>query len=307
MSKKIKLLVGYDGSACADAALADLKNAGLPAKADVVVISAADVFLPQGPEIKTPEPLRSSIRKARRAAKREFKRAEELTSQARTKLKRFFPGWSVECEPCADSPAWALVKKAQSWKPDLIVVGAHGHSNVGRFLGSVSQMVLTQIECSVRVGRACVVPQANKLRVMIGVDGSSDSKGAVQAVLARNWPIRTEFMLISVWGPKKSSFIERLAPRDIRWFFEQGGDDRDVVSRLLESYAKNFRVRGFNVTCAIRKGDPKRVLLKEAESWGANCIFVGARGLTHLKRLFMGGVSAAVTARATCSVEVVRS
>jgi hypothetical protein len=39
----------------------------------------------------------------------------------------------------------------------------------------------------------------------------------------------------------------------------------------------------------LRKGDPKRVLVKEAEAWEADCIFVGARGLTHVKRFFSLG------------------
>ena len=38
--------------------------------------------------------------------------------------------------------------------PDLIVVGSHGRSALGRFmLGSVSQKVVTEAHCSVRVAR----------------------------------------------------------------------------------------------------------------------------------------------------------
>ena len=50
----------------------------------------------------------------------------------------------------------------------------------------------------------------------------------------------------------------------------------------------------------------KSLLLEEAERWGADCIFVGARGLNRLERLLLGSVSTAVAARARCSVEVVR-
>ena len=44
----------------------------------------------------------------------------------------------------------------------------------------------------------------------------------------------------------------------------------------------------------------------EAEKWGADCIFVGARGLNGLERLLLGSVSTAVASYAHCSVEVVR-
>ncbi len=42
----MKILFAYDGSECADSALEDLRNAGLPEKADAIVMSLADVFLP---------------------------------------------------------------------------------------------------------------------------------------------------------------------------------------------------------------------------------------------------------------------
>ncbi len=137
MGKKMKLIVGYDGSPCADAALDDLRNAGLPPKADVVVISAANVFLPRGPELKAPEPIRSSIQKSRMIAKKEFQKAKELAQGARALIKRQFPKWNVKCEPCADSPAWAIVKKAAEWRVDLAVVGSHRMPKFSKFfLGS---------------------------------------------------------------------------------------------------------------------------------------------------------------------------
>jgi nucleotide-binding universal stress UspA family protein len=80
----------------------------------------------------------------------------------------------------------------------------------------------------------------------------------------------------------------------------------EATRRMLESFAKELREKHKDVTCRVLAGDPKHVLVKEAESWKADCIFVGARGLTHLKRFFMGGVSTAVAARAHCSVEVAR-
>ena len=44
--KMMKILIAYDGSNCADAALEDLRRAGLPPEAEVVVLSVADVWLP---------------------------------------------------------------------------------------------------------------------------------------------------------------------------------------------------------------------------------------------------------------------
>ena len=54
------------------------------------------------------------------------------------------------------------------------------------------------------------------------------------------------------------------------------------------------------------EGDPKRLLLQEAERFGADTIFVGAKGLSRIERVLLGSVSATVAARAPCSVEIVR-
>jgi nucleotide-binding universal stress UspA family protein len=56
----------------------------------------------------------------------------------------------------------------------------------------------------------------------------------------------------------------------------------------------------------VKEENPKRLLISEAEDWGADCIFVGARGLSHIERFWLGSVSTAVAPRAHCSVEVVR-
>lgn len=49
-----KILIAYDGSACADAALNDLKRAGLPAALEALVLTVADVILPP-PADEVPE------------------------------------------------------------------------------------------------------------------------------------------------------------------------------------------------------------------------------------------------------------
>jgi nucleotide-binding universal stress UspA family protein len=69
---------------------------------------------------------------------------------------------------------------------------------------------------------------------------------------------------------------------------------------------EKLRTAGLLVSSAVREGDPKHILIGEAEAWKADGIFVGARGLSRLERFWLGSVSAAIVARADCSVEVVR-
>ena len=61
------------------------------------------------------------------------------------------------------------------------------------------------------------------------------------------------------------------------------------------------------VVSTVVEGDPKQVLLNEAQDWGADCIFLGSLGLTRFERFLLGSVSTAVVARAHCSVEIHRT
>ena len=144
----MKILVAYDGSESADAALEDLARAGLAAGAEVLVMTMADVFVPPpiNEEIDNTFPLYvpEGIRLAHERAQHKLEEAEALAKKASQKIRLAFPNWYVRYEAEADSPAWALIRTADQWKSDLIVVGAQGHAVFGGrlILGSVSQRVL---------------------------------------------------------------------------------------------------------------------------------------------------------------------
>jgi len=46
MSKRIKVLIGYDGSSHSDAAVDDLRRAGLPSEVEALVVSVGDADSP---------------------------------------------------------------------------------------------------------------------------------------------------------------------------------------------------------------------------------------------------------------------
>jgi nucleotide-binding universal stress UspA family protein len=80
------------------------------------------------------------------------------------------------------------------------------------------------------------------------------------------------------------------------------------VQKIVDRAADELRPAGLKATAMVKEGDPKRVRVAHAEQWGADCIFVGSVGFSNRFEGFMlGSVSAAVAARAHCSVEVVRS
>jgi nucleotide-binding universal stress UspA family protein len=141
---------------------------------------------------------------------------------------------------------------------------------------------------------------------LIGVDNSSDSKAAVEAVCNRHWPEGTEVALLAVVDTVMPVTSNTSETSTMKWI--EVGDERnwDEVRELFEPLAQRLRDTGLRAAVLIRRGSPADQILEEADTWGADCIIVGAKGTRGVDRLLLGSVSSAVSARAHCSVEVVR-
>jgi len=312
----MKILIGYDGSDCAEAALDDLRQAGLPETAEAHILSVAEVWLPPPPpssyeiveearKAKSPAELQRDYGKRCPAAKQ----ALALAERARDRVQTNFPNWKVTADSSCGSAAWELVAKADEWKPDLIVVGSHGRNALGRFvLGSVSQRVMTEAQCSVRIARGRVEERDSPVRVIVGTDGSRASEAALGVVAARKWPASSEVSIVLVEDPLAPEFMGKIIPPLEKGLEEDRRQERAWVEKISKESIEILHSAAVKVTCVVREGDPKRELPAIAEEWGADCIFVGSAGFSNrLARFVLGSVSAAVAARAHCSVEVVRT
>jgi len=98
-----------------------------------------------------------------------------------------------------------------------------------------------------------------------------------------------------------------LIPPVVHWAEQENQAAVELVTKMVESLEAQFRRANLSVSPVVKPGDPKRLLVQEAEGWEADCIFVGASGLSRIDRFLLGSVSAAVAGRAHCSVEVVRA
>ena len=292
MTDRMKVLIAYDGSECADAALNDLVWAGLPAEAECKALSVLETWLPPPSGLAIVEHI---------DRKQEFMALAALAAQ---KVTQAHPLWEVSAEIGVGSPASVILEKADEWNPDLIVLGAHGRSALGRLVfGSVSQKVLHEAKGSVRVARGREPEPTRAARLLIGFDGSPGAKEAVRIVTGRHWPEGCEARLAYGAWPNPGFDFEPGVGRIADWVAEE--DLR--IKTWIEAEARDLRAAGFQASTIIKAEEPKRLLLDEAEDWKPDCIFIGARGLGRLERLRLGSVSAAVAARAHCSVEVVRT
>lgn len=145
------------------------------------------------------------------------------------------------------------------------------------------------------------------MKVLLAIDSSSYSADATDLVASRPWPPDTIIKILSV----VESIMHETA--DI-WSLVGAVETLELVRRemtaqaeqLVTGAAEALRGSGLVVETSVVQGDPRSVIVDQAEKWSADLIVLGSRGYTGLKRLLLGSVAQFVVSHAPCSVEVVR-
>jgi len=346
----MNILIAYDGSRHADAAIDDLARAGLPDSARALVLSVVDAWLPaEDPPGGKGDTVLPGLKDIRDSVNRCVEAQRKIAETGAARVRRNFPGWQVTSDACADAPAVAIIRRAEGenggvdgigTRADLTVIGSRGQGTIKRLLlGSVAQKVMHGLRGSLRIGKSTGVEEPgvsfaqHPPRIVVGVDGSSDSNAAIEMVAARSWPLGTHVLVA-----RYAQGIEGLEHSDAAslaghsggtvWSGDAGDASGPIRSRAAREAADAANMirggcPGVNVSSVVRLADPSYALVDEAEHWGreasgtpapglgiersgADCIFVGARGVRGLERFFLGSVSAAVAMNAHCSVEIVQ-
>ncbi|HVB56952.1 MAG TPA: universal stress protein, partial [Candidatus Acidoferrales bacterium] len=126
-------------------------------------------------------------------------------------------------------------------------------------------------------------------------------------LITRSWPLQTAVRVISVAHPTPlvtdpfmvltAAHVESLKEEHLR----ASGD----VAKVADEIAK--KAPGLQVSTQVLEGSPKKMIVEEAEHWGADLIIVGSHGHGPAERFLLGSVAQAVALHAPCSVEIVRS
>src|SRR5262249_53823806 len=100
MTNRMRVIIAYDGSECANAALDDLWNAGLPGDTQFRVLSVVEHWLPPPSGLEVAE---------------RIDREDEflaLASRAVERLRSMRSSWKAEAEVGVGSPATAIIERA---------------------------------------------------------------------------------------------------------------------------------------------------------------------------------------------------
>ncbi len=195
--------------------------------------------------------------------------------------------------------AAGIVRRAEAWGADLVVIGSHGSTSLPRIrLGGVAIDVVRHAHCPVLVVRPAADGGGG---VVAGTDFSDSAMPALHAAVdevrrtggravlvhAVEWPIVVDAQFAG-WAE-----IDAEAMQEV---------ERAAKERLEQALASS----GVAGECRVVRGEAGRALVREAEAAHADLIVVGTHGRTALSRMVLGSVAEFVVRTAHCSVLVVR-
>jgi len=293
-----RVVVGVDGSASADRALAWAAQAAADRGVAVEVVHAWEMpWLGRFPDLVTLETTTRHALGARRVLDGAVERASHL-------------GFAVDFYPHLDNEHPTVALLAAADEAALLVVGSHGRGRRGhRVLGSVSQQCAAHAHCPV-----VVVPDewdsSRSRRMVVGVDGSASSYGGLHFAAGEAARVGAELDVVHARGEPDRCAL----PTGGLLSSESAahGDDLEKASqRLLEEMSGPFRAGSgigpapASVELISVEGDAANTLLATAE--GADLLVVGSRGLGGFAGLLLGSVSQRCLHHATCPVAVVHA
>jgi nucleotide-binding universal stress UspA family protein len=289
----MRVLLATDGSKDAQAAMAFLRVLPLPPSSTVrlqMVVTLPSFALDTLP---TAEFQRSALEASR-----------AVLDEARTALAKL--GARVETDIAVGDPKVEIVRIAEEWGADLLVLGARGLGGIARFLlGSVSLAVARHVHCPVLV----VKGQPRKLgSVLVAMDGSEDSFRAARFLQSFALPRGTKVRLLSVVEPVRypASAPAALRGQLAKMIKELEAERRGQLEKVLERAAAQLDDKITRVTRSTASGDPAGAIAASAASFNADLIVVGARGHGGMARVLLGSVSEKVLRHARCPVLIVK-
>ncbi|MDH5663339.1 MAG: universal stress protein [Candidatus Bathyarchaeota archaeon] len=186
-----------------------------------------------------------------------------------------------------EDPAETVIRVAKDEEYDLIVMGNRGETEVEVFsLGSMAEKVFRHAECPV-----LIVKQKTKLsKILVAVDGSESAEKALEYAVQLAKKHKAKVTLLNVGETKLFGFKPEVA--------------REVGEHILSDAAA--KVKGLKLNTQLEFGNPAETLIEVAEKGNYDLIVVGSRGLSSVKRFFLGSVSDDISHHAKCSVLIVR-
>ncbi|MDX1411257.1 MAG: universal stress protein [Nitrospirales bacterium] len=309
----MNVLVTIDNSPESKTAISLLQSMELPANSSLFLLHVIEPKRwAEGIEGKSMIHLRSILSSAK---SKEVDKAWQFINKAAEGLRK--PKLNVTPLLQDGIPGSEILAAIDKYQIDLVVLGTRGRTGLKRFLlGSVSEWVLTEAPCSVLIVRkraGSSIKKSKSLDILIGTDGSSDGNAAIEFVRHLHFPSSSHVTVchvleqqdalkkevsarLGVTGPSNLKQLDA----EVRQIREQEGN------ALLNAGVGRLKRRGLIVEKRLAHGHPADHMLTMTQKKKFDLLVVGSRGITGLRRFFLGSVSHKLAQHAPCSVLVVR-
>jgi len=226
--------------------------------------------------------------------------AEPILDAAVLRIHDLAPGLTVETHVALGNAHHVLLETAEG--AHLLVVGSRGRGSFASLLlGSVSVDVSTHAPCPVVVVR----PEKDRARfgpylhhIVVGVDGSEASTGALDVAFALASSERKPLAVVHSWGA--TGVYKDLMSYEAR--LDAAEEHELQVAESIAGYAERYP--DVHVTQHQEEEDPARSLVLASED--ADLIVLGSRRRGDAAAVVFGSVSRYVVEHASCPVLVVR-
>jgi len=300
----MNILCAVDGSECSDWAvevIGTLFHQSLQELCLVNVIDTTHLRQSLKQDGAVPEQVKHAIKSLEKEAKRLLKMYEHKATLAIGQAVTT-PFSSLRSIVARGHVAETIVKQTEKRKPDLVVVGSRGASDLrGYLLGSVSRKVLSHAPSAVLTVKG---PLPVSVHALIAADGSKASGLAVQKVKSWTLPDSVSLHILSVVPDMLTDIAPQIFSKKRLKALTQPFNLR--AHEIATQYREIFLKEGYPVTSDVRTGNPRDVIIEAITKKKTDLAILGSKGLTGVERFQMGSVSEWVAAYASCSVLVVR-
>ena len=286
----MRILLATDFSAYADTARSLVNSMALPEGSRIRIVHAIEPM--------TTVAIFASAALLNDATEREARDLVQTTESFLTA-----PGRQVDGVIGIGRAADVVIDECEGFKPDLLVVGSRGRGGIATtVLGSVSAELVDRSPCPVLVART------NRLaKVVLAEDGSASAVAGARAITDLPAIASCKVRVVSVVDARFP--IVLADPGLPQTALDAFREFEDSLPQLRAAYAAFARERaealssaGISATWEQREGHAAAELLAAASEQHADCIVIGSRGHTGIRRFMLGSIARSVLFHAPCSV-----
>jgi len=297
--RPMRILLAYDGSQHARAAVDLLLDLHLPPETEVLVVAVMPDQYITGHEL-----LGAALDWA----------GEKIRAN----------GLQVKNQLIAGNPAATINECAYEFKTDFTLIGARGlRATLGILLGGVAQQVIEYSCCPALVVRA---PYRSFKRVLVVTDGSIYSQKAIEYLAGAGaaaergrfpLPEKAEIQVLHVLPPKIPPDLawraytigpEVLYPAPAQFIDIPAVEAEEEIAGqlLLDEAVAAFAKSGIQAGKILRRGDAATEIIEYVKQNDIDLVVSGSRGLSQVSGWLLGSVSRKIVHYASSSVLIVK-